>query len=63
MYIACNVYNIFLINDEEMIKTVDISSQDKKQQKNIEEKWFLNQRNIDQQWNSSVRDADYESTV
>jgi len=38
MYIACNVYNIFLINDEEMIKTVDISSQDKKQQKNIEEK-------------------------
>ncbi len=46
MYVACNIYNIFLINDEETIKTADILSQDKKQQKNIEEKWFLNQRDI-----------------
>jgi len=38
MYVACNIYNIFLINDEETIKTADILSQDKKQQKNIEEK-------------------------
>jgi len=29
-------------NNEEMIETVDISSQDEKQQKNIEEKQFLN---------------------
>jgi len=33
-------------NDEKMIKTADISSQDKKQQKNTEEKRFLNQRDI-----------------
>ena len=33
-------------DDEEIIKTADISSQNKKQQKNIEEKWFLNQKNI-----------------
>jgi len=29
-----------------MIKTIDISSQDKEQQKNIEEKRLLNQRDI-----------------
>jgi len=29
-----------------MIETADISSQDKEQQENIEEKRFLNQRNI-----------------
>ena len=33
-------------NDEEMIKTADILSQDEEQQKNIEEKRFLNQRDI-----------------
>ncbi len=33
-------------DDEEIIKTADISSQDKEQQKNIEEKRFLNQRDI-----------------
>jgi len=33
-------------NDEEMIETADILSQDEEQQKNIEEKRFLNQRNI-----------------
>ncbi len=29
-----------------MIKFTDILSQDKRQQENIEEKWFLNQRNF-----------------
>jgi len=33
-------------DNEKMIKTADISSQDKKQQENIEEKRFLNQRDI-----------------
>jgi len=33
-------------DDEEMIKITDISSQDEEQQKNIEEKRFLNQRDI-----------------
>ncbi len=33
-------------NDEKMIKTADILNQDEKQQKNIKEKWFLNQKNI-----------------
>jgi len=33
-------------DNEKMIKIVDISSQDEEQQKNIEEKRFLNQRNI-----------------
>jgi len=33
-------------NNEEIIKTADILSQDEKQQKNIEEKRFLNQRDI-----------------
>jgi len=33
-------------NDEKIIKTADILNQDKKQQKNIEEKRFLNQRDI-----------------
>jgi len=33
-------------DDEKMIKTADISSQDEEQQKNIEEKRFLNQRDI-----------------
>jgi len=31
---------------EEMIKFTDISSQDERQQKNIEEKRFLNQRDF-----------------
>ncbi len=33
-------------NDEEIIETADILNQDKEQQKNIEEKWFLNQKDI-----------------
>jgi len=33
-------------NDEEIIEITDILSQDKEQQKNIEEKRFLNQRDI-----------------
>ena len=33
-------------NNEKMIKTADILNQDKELQKNIEEKWFLNQRDI-----------------
>ncbi len=33
-------------NDEEIIKTADILNQDEEQQKNIEEKWFLNQKDI-----------------
>jgi len=33
-------------DDEKIIKTVDISSQDEEQQKNIEEKQFLNQKDI-----------------
>jgi len=33
-------------DDQKMIKTADISNQDKEQQKNTEEKWFLNQKNI-----------------
>ncbi len=33
-------------DDEKMIKTVDILNQDKEQQENIEEKWFLNQKDI-----------------
>ena len=33
-------------DNEKIIKTVDISSQDEEQQKNTEEKWFLNQRDI-----------------
>ncbi len=33
-------------DDEKMIETADILSQDEEQQKNIEEKWFLNQRDI-----------------
>jgi len=37
-----------------MIKTADISSQDEEQQKNIEEKRFLNQRDIVERM--SVRD-------
>ncbi len=31
---------------EEMIKSIDISSQDERQQKNTEEKRFLNQRDF-----------------
>jgi len=48
-------------DDEEIIKTADILNQDEKQQKNIEEKWFLNQRNTikcmsaqDQFWSSDT---------
>ena len=48
-------------NNEEMIETADISSQDEEQQENIEEKRFLNQRNIvecmsaqDQFWSSDT---------
>ena len=33
-------------SDEKIIKTVDILNQDKEQQKNIEEKQFLNQKDI-----------------
>ncbi len=33
-------------DNEEMIETADISSQDEEQQENIEEKWFLNQKDI-----------------
>jgi len=33
-------------NNEEIIKTVDILNQDEEQQKNIEEKQFLNQKDI-----------------
>jgi len=33
-------------NDEEIIETVDILNQDEEQQKNIEEKQFLNQKDI-----------------
>jgi len=52
MYVTCNVYNIFSINAqehrdyEEMIRFTDISSQDKRQQENTEEKRFLNQRDF-----------------
>ncbi len=50
-------------DDEEMIETADISSQDKEQQENTEEKRFLNQRDIvkrmsarDQFWSSDTWD-------
>ena len=50
-------------DDEEMIKTTDISSQDEEQQKNIREKRFLNQRDIikcmsawDQFWSNDTWD-------
>ncbi len=50
-------------DDEEMIETADILSQDEKQQENIEKKWFLNQRDIvecisawDQFWSSDTWD-------
>jgi len=33
-------------DDEKMIETADILNQDEEQQKNIEEKRFLNQENI-----------------
>jgi len=33
-------------DNEKIIKTADISSQDKEQQKNTEEKQFLNQKDI-----------------
>jgi len=33
-------------DNEKMIETADILNQDKKQQKNIEEKRFLNQKDI-----------------
>jgi len=33
-------------NDEEIIETADILSQNEEQQKNIEEKQFLNQKDI-----------------
>jgi len=33
-------------NNEEIIETADILNQDEEQQKNIEEKRFLNQRDI-----------------
>ena len=33
-------------NYEEIIKSTDILNQDEKQQKNTEEKWFLNQRDF-----------------
>ncbi len=33
-------------DNKEMIETVDILNQDEEQQKNIEEKWFLNQKDI-----------------
>ena len=46
-----------------MIETADILNQDEKQQKNIEEKWFLNQRDIvehmsvwNQFWSSDIWD-------
>ncbi len=48
-------------NDEEIIETVDILNQDEEQQKNIEEKQFLNQKDIikymsaqDQFWSSDT---------
>ncbi len=48
-------------DDEKIIKIVDILNQDKEQQENIEEKWFLNQRDIiehmfmqDQFWSSDT---------
>ena len=44
-----------------MIETADILNQDEEQQKNIKEKWFLNQRDIiehmsaqDQFWSSDI---------
>ncbi len=33
-------------NNKEIIEIADILNQDEEQQKNIEEKWFLNQKDI-----------------
>jgi len=48
-------------DNEKMIETADILNQDEEQQKNIKEKWFLNQRDIiehmsaqDQFWSSDI---------